>query len=188
MASPEYEIVIQSPKGNQDPQRRYTSSDINIPGFKHATGDNEGKDLAGFLKADIFSPQDFPKVVDLFAGDGSWAQRLVSSGWKTEDITCIDRAQTETPLVGGLNWHYWDLALLARVIKDGNIMPDEVLGLKGKFDLAFLSFGACYLPSTAASPDDFCGFFLRNGGLAYIEGDLKQKGEDGKLIPLPKFN
>lgn len=180
----ENDIVISDPQENRDKQRRYTSLISCLPGFPVATGDKEGLDLSRFTAEGIISPDKFPLVVDLFAGDGSWAEKLVARGWKAESITCIDKAKTLTPLVAGVNWHYWDLALLARAIKSEVTFHEEVAKLMGRFDLAFMSFGACYIPSTAAGPDNVCSFFVRKGGLVYVEGDLKLKGGDGRLIPI----
>ncbi len=41
------------------------------------------------------TPHDFPRAVDLCAGDGSLARYLVDRGWDPKNITCIDQVDPE---------------------------------------------------------------------------------------------
>ena len=177
-------IIVTDPEENHNTYRRFTSSAL-LDGVVVSRVRNsllEGK-LAKVIAEGIISPERFPLAVDLFAGDGSWAKRLVDNGWAPANITCVDIARTETPLVDGVNWLYLDLAALAHVANRGHL-HGQVGQLRGRFDLAFSSFGAISTYGAEDTADILCGFFIRRGGIAYAEGDFKLKGSRGKLIPL----
>jgi len=175
-------IIIRDPKTNSDIHRRFTSASP-LPGLEIEEYGFEERRLSKVITEGTISPERFPLAVDLFAGDGSWARRLIDRGWAAENITCIDIAKTETPLVDGVNWLYLDLAVLARVTDRGHLYG-QVDQLRGRFDLAFMSYGALSAYRALGTADNLCGFFIRKGGIAYAEGVFKFKGRKDMLIPL----
>jgi hypothetical protein len=177
------EILIDSPAENNDIWRRFTSG-VPLVGTEAARFATEDSQLDQWLADGLIDPVRFPRAVDLFAGDGSWAHRLVERGWKAEDVTCIDMARTNTPLVDGVDWVHLDLDLMAQTMMRNERLSAEVNNLRGKFDLAFMSYGRFYMYRGGDVADDLAAFFVRKGGLVYVEQDLHRKGKNGKLISL----
>lgn len=126
------EIIIQDPLINTDPLKDHAY---------RAMGRYEIKQLMGVWDRCGISPEICPVVADVCAGDGGWARILTDNGWRPENITCIDRKRTETPLVAGVNWEYWDVEELGTEILLGRPLPDAVKLYENRFDLVLLVNG-----------------------------------------------
>jgi len=162
------EIIIAEPKFNHDPHSSYSYTDRDMRDFDK---------LRNFRKYGITS-ETHPKAIDICAGDGSWARILCDNGWKEENILCVDRYKSGSPLVSGVESNYWDINALGkrlflehdqtfsaymRRLLSGQI-PPEVLEKKGVFDLAVLGFGTL----KQSLEEEVCNFFVRPKGHIYI--------------------
>lgn len=123
------EIIIRNPILNPDELFRSYSYDTKEI--------REG--MSEFLARKI-TKESHPKAIDLCAGDGSYARILVDNGWKGQNMTCVDRFRTRTPLVKDAVWRYWDLEQMAHELQLRQPMPEEITLLKGSFDIAFFWF------------------------------------------------
>lgn len=146
------EIIIPNPLINQDPLR------------DHAYRANGLYEQREFLRTARILPTDYPVVADVCAGDGGWARILTDHGWESGNITCIDWYRTETPLVTGVNWQYWDVDQLAWEILSGRPLPVAIMSYKNRFDLVFLVNG---ILTSRRHINAVCGFLVRPGGKVF---------------------
>ncbi len=93
------------------------------------------------LRKHNLSPNTHPRVVDLCAGEGSWAKILIERGWDPNHIVCIDRRRPENPPPEGVKWEYWDLRALATSLRNRTPLPKEVAVYRRSFDLAVMTYG-----------------------------------------------
>lgn len=152
------EIIIPNPHINDSWTRRHA----------HTAGD-----CAMFMPTiDLWglTAQSHPKVVELCAGDGPWAKAFADAGWNPQDITCIDIARTNTPLIDGAKWLHWDLDALAQGIIEDRELPDDVLEYKGRFDIVFLTYGF-----GISYKDILCEYFVRKNGFICSEAVFRFK-------------
>jgi hypothetical protein len=150
------EIVIANPRLNTDSYRRWSY----------------GSDPEGFrsvLAIKGITPISHPKAVDLCAGDGSFARMLVENGWNEEDITCVDRFHTTTPLVSQSTWLYWDLRALASAVMQQLPIPTEVASYRHQFDVAVLMQGE---KMDWGEEDIVCEYLVRPGGYIHTLSKL----------------
>lgn len=161
-------IIINEPYPNVDRHRRYSEGSSSV----------QGRWIVDLVESGEVTPEAFPKAIDLFAGDGSWARRLTQHGWIPEDITCVDIYESPTPLVQGVIWKYMDLLALWRAIKNNVVLPKEVQDLEGKWDLTTMSYGAgLYEDGDRDSELIISNFFTRPGGVMLINRDLHRKAQ-----------
>lgn len=143
------EIIIREPQDNEDPTRGWS---YNCGSF--------GMILPASLKLHGITPATHPRIVDLWAGDGSCARIFVENGWQEPNIVCIDMYRSPTPLVPRAQWRYWDLRKLGYVIPYKEFLPPEVLAFKEQFDIAVSMFSY----GRPESENAICELLVRKGG------------------------
>ena len=109
------------------------------------------------------NPNRYPKVCDLSSGDGAIALFLIQKGWKPQDITCIDKYTSTTPLADGVIWEYIDLQALADTLIYGGKLPDEVEKMRESFNLVTHAYSHLLYPYEATVNR----FFVQPGGHIY---------------------
>ncbi len=134
----EREIVIQHPEKNTTSFRDFSYTH---PGLSQ-------RRLEELCAKQGITPATHPKVCDLFAGEGAMSFILKAHGWQYENITCIDNQRPNRiyPLVGKVQWRFWDLRELTKALMHQEYLPEEVLAYKGKFDLVVMVYNTA-LPS-----------------------------------------
>lgn len=173
MRPPESRIIINSPYRNTDRYRRYTSPDHTAAPYFAAGGDTSYDIwIPELVKSGKVTAEKFPRAVDLFAGDGSWARRLIDNGWKPENITCIDIYVSPTPLVEGVNWRHMNLVALYEALKKRAILPTEVESLRGGWDLTTMSYGSVLYGGDQYSDKRISRFFTRPKGIMLVQRTL----------------
>lgn len=151
-----HEIIIGNPQVNNDPWRRVTFQAEALVTY-----------IGRILSAKGVTPATHGRVIDLCAGDSSIGKILVENGWNPKDILCIDKKRTETPLVEGLRWEYWDLKELAESLKRDLTLPHEISLRKGKFDLVSCWYGVDQEYDKSLLNEEIrllCNFFVSPGG------------------------
>ena len=164
------EFIVHLPKENTDSYSGFTRK-----GTK--AGNPEEGVLELLLQDKVIDPVRFPRAVDLFAGDGAVAERLIRNGWKAENVTCIDIAKPKS-LIADVKWRYLDLTAYASALARGEIPSSE------EFDLAFMTYGSYHLPIDSDKPETFVGSFVKENGIIIVEGDIFRKEKNGMLIPV----
>ena len=156
------EIIIGHPGLNRDNFRSYSYDNQNDPeGFR------------GLLELNRVTPSTHPRAIDLCAGDGSFARMLVDNGWQEEDMTCVDIARTETPLVPKATWLFWDVEALSLAILKYTEIPPEIAVYKHRFDIAILMQGEGFYDE---KENAVCKYLVRPNGYIHnlstiIRGD-----------------
>lgn len=179
MYSRESGIIIHDPKINTAGTRRFTSP-RQIDDESYGGDEYYDAMFAGLVERGEITPEQFPRALDFFAGDGSWARRFVENGWDPQNITCVDIARTETPLVPGARWIYMDLVKLVDYIKTGWV-PGEAEVFRHKWDLVAACYGVMngYM-ADIASETLLAQFFVRKRGAMIVQRDFSIK-RDGRL-------
>lgn len=175
----ESDVIIYNPSINIEETRRYTSPRQITEGFYGGDGHYDAM-FARLVSSGEITPEQFPRALDFFAGDGSWARRFVENGWDPQNVTCIDIARTETPLVRQAKWIYMDLAKLVDYIKAGWV-PGEAEVHRHKWDLVAACYGVMQgNMADNASETLLAQFFVRKRGAMIVQGDFSIK-RDGRL-------
>jgi hypothetical protein len=151
------EILIAQPLTNTDPYRNYSLQD------KKFTNETE------VFMLGAITPGNYPKAIDLCSGDGALALFLIQRGWKPENITCVDRYISPTPLVTGVSWLYMDLNLLATALETHEPVPSCIGQLRGAFDVVTHIQG--YLQRDEQKYVN--EFFIRDKGYLYGYLDMR---------------
>lgn len=157
MSTSRKDILISTPRINNDRMRSHTAQD---------------QYLAGNLRIHLVGlgirPSDYPRAVDLCSGEGYVAYMLTNYGWKPNDITCIDLYMPSSPFVTSANWRYMDLYNLGKAIKSGEKLPSAVEFYREKFDIGMMILGI------NKYQQELMNFFVRNGGISCNYPDTKK--------------
>lgn len=180
MAYSESRIFIQDPRTNIDAYRRFTSPDHLGEEFNVRSDSEQDNIFAQLVETKVVTPETYPRALDLYAGDGSWARRFVEHGWDPQNVTCIDRARTETPLVQDARWIYMDLIVLSEFLRQHYRLPSGAEALRHRWDLVASSYGAILAEDPRADQLLLAQFFVRKKGAMIVERDFSVK-KDGRL-------
>ncbi len=114
----------------------------------------------------------FPRLVDLGAGDGSAARLFKDIGW--QDVTCIDwkKPLDTSNLVPDATWKYWNLIDVVRAMKDRKV-EEKFLPYQGRFDLVIITYFDSSIDLSALG-----AFFARKGGLLYVPTNHEEIAQD----------
>ncbi len=180
MSYHEGRIFIQDPRTNIDPYRRFTSPGHLGEEFNVRSDSEQDNIFTKLVDSGTIGPEKYPRALDLYAGDGSWARRFVEHGWDPQNVTCIDRDRTETPLVPEARWIYMDLFYLAEFLREHYRLPAGAEALRHRWDLVASSYGAIVAKDPRADQLLLAQFFVRKKGAMIVERDFSVK-KDGRL-------
>lgn len=127
----ERKIFVLNPQPNTSPNRRFSLASWENTSFPE------------YMKLYKIYPTTHPNAIDLASGDGPWAKRLIANGWETKNITCVDIAIPNPPVIEGLTWIYWDLEAFGDYLQHkgyGFEFPPEIEAYRGAFDVVTSSY------------------------------------------------
>ena len=90
------------------------------------------------LTHNLITPNSYPRVIELFAGDGPVAATLSELGW--QDFTCADQAVSAHPVAPqNTVWIYLNLLEVIHRLKNNRDL-NEISDLKHHFDIVTATF------------------------------------------------
>jgi hypothetical protein len=148
-------VLIEKPKRN----RLYNQKDLAYL-RRFSRGVLHSQDFNNRFKA---TPSTHETVLELGPGDAPAAEFCIEKGWPPENITCLDRAVSPTPLVEGVKRVYADLNRIGQLLEKGE-MPEDLNMMPHSYDIVF----ATHIHGSRLTPrrkELVAKFFLRDGGL-----------------------
>lgn len=158
----ESDIIIATPSLNSD----LFSSDT----FNGKDSDDLWKDIEGYLSRKLITADKFPKVVCLFAGNGSEVE-LLGRNWKKDNIVGVDLHlpnDSRIAMAKEVPWLPWNLHALADAISNHIELPTEVMKWKNSFDMATLMQPYPWIPDEEAV-HNLGSFFVKRNGILLIQ-------------------
>lgn len=117
-----------------------------------------------FVRVYRLSPETHPRVLDLHAGDGSFAGILKRLGWPENQMVCLDKYKSPDPLVQGVRWIYVDTSPFTYELMNNNTISYNALSVfKESFDIV----GAFQTDLNPDYEEKLCRFFARSGGFIF---------------------
>ena len=131
-----------------------------------STSTDDQKRLLETIEQLNITPAKYPRLIDTFCGDQSVANLFEKSGWKSQNILCVDIGTPEAQPKYQLA--HWDLVAVKDAILKGALVPDFLSEYKYKFDImtAYSPYVDEYLNMMPVEELlVLANYFLRSGGL-----------------------
>lgn len=144
------EIIIQNPKLNTNPYRRFSYSE------------NHKNFVAWKLQEAGIHADTHTHGLDLCAGDGPGAWIMTELGMQKDHILCVDKEAPNPPIVKGIPWLHVDVNEFSRELskESDQRIPLELQPLKHRFDIII----SAYPQATESAVERVVNFFLQPGG------------------------